>query len=322
MRGIRSTLAAVAAAGVLALAACGGGTSSSTSAGGGGDGTVRIALNNTTDALPVVVADQQGFFSAHGIKAATTTLNDVTLIPSLLGKQYDIGFSVAPILIRASAAGVPIVALSGNNGDSPQDQSVQVFTKPGITEPGQLRGKRIGAPTLTGNLNIATQAWLSKAGVDPASVQFVQVATPNMLDQLKAGQVDAVELIYPFISLAQQAGMHSLGDPERALSPNYLGGTYWTGTRSWATANPQLVENFRAALQQADQWIKGNPDQAYQIAASYTKVPLEQAKLAPLGDYTTDVNPDDLRIWGDAMKRFGGFGGNVDPSRLVLSNGK
>jgi NitT/TauT family transport system substrate-binding protein len=246
----------------------------------------------------------------------------VTLIPSLLGKQYDIGFSVAPIMIRASAAGVPIVAVSGNNGDSPQNQALQVFTKPGITAPGQLRGKRIGAPTLTGNLNIATKAWLSKSGVDPSSVQFVQVATPNMLDQLKAGQVDAVELIYPFASLAQQAGMPSLGDPERALSPNYLGATYWTATKQWATANAGSVAAFRAALQQADQWIKANPDKAYQVAASYTKVTPDQAKLVPLGDYTTDIAPADLRVWGDAMKTFGGFGGNVDYDKLVLSSGK
>lgn len=320
MRGIRIALPIAALlAGTVALAGCGGsGSQAQTSA----DGTVRIALNNTNDSLAVIVAQQQGFFAQHGVKPATTTLNDISLVPSLLGKQYDIGFSVAPIMIRASSQGVPITTLSGNNGDSPQDQSVQVFVRPEITDVKQLQGKRIGSPTLTGNINIATKAWLSKNGVDPSAEQYVQVPTPNMIDELKAGQVDAVEVINPFITVGKQAGMRSLGDPERALSPNYVGGTYWVATNSWASANSKLIDGFKAALQQADEWIKANPDKAYQASATYTKVTLDQAKLAPLGEYTTQVSSADLKIWGDAMKNFGGFGGTVDYDKLVYSGGK
>lgn len=317
MRGTRiAALAAALLAGALALAGCGSG---STSSGSASAGTVRIALNNTNDSLPVAVAEQQGFFTKHGIKATTKTLSDISLVPSLLGKQYDVGISVAPIMIRSKAAGVPIVAVAGNSGDSPQDQSLQVFTRPEISDVKQLQGKRIGTPTLTGNLNIATRAWLATNGVDPNSEQFVQVPTPNMLDQLKAGRVDAVELIPPFITLAQQAGMHSLGDPERALSDSYVGGTYWTASSSWAGSNANVVNEFKAAVADADQWIKANPDKAYQVSADYTKVSLDQAKLAPLTNYGTDVSAADLKIWGDAMKKYGGFGGNVDYSTLVFA---
>jgi NitT/TauT family transport system substrate-binding protein len=307
-------------AGALALAACGsGGSSGAQSSSDSGGGTIRIALNNTNDSLAVEVAQQEGFFGKRGITIAPKTLNDITLVPSLLGKQYDIGFSVGPIMIRAAASGVPIVVVSGNDGDSPQDQGVQVFARKGITNVHQLAGKRIGSPTLTGNINIATKAWLSTNGVDPAGEQFVQVATPNMIDQLQGGQVDAVEVIYPFITLAKQGGFTSLGDPERVLSKNYVGGTYWTADKAWATANPKLISNFRAAMGEADTWIAANPAKAYQISATYTKVPLAQAKLAPLAGYTTDVSAGDLKIWGDAMRKFGGFGGNVDYSKLVFT---
>ncbi|HEX3789274.1 MAG TPA: ABC transporter substrate-binding protein [Pseudonocardiaceae bacterium] len=305
--------------GVLALTACGSGGSSNSASGGG---PIRIALNNTNDSLSVEVAQQEGFFKKHNITITPKTLSDITLVPSLLGKQYDVGFSVGPIMIRAAAQGVPIVAISGNDGDSPQDQGVQIFARKGITSVKQLQGKRIGSPTLTGNINIATKAWLSGSGVNPTGEQFVQVATPNMIDQLQAGQVDAVELIYPFITLAKQAGFTSLGDPERVLSSNYVGGTYWTADKAWATANPTEVDNFRAAMSDADKWITANPAAAYQISATYTKVTPAQAKLAPLGPYTTDVSAADLKIWGDAMHKFGGFGGSVDYSSLVFTGGK
>lgn len=316
MKGTRTAaLGAALLAGALALTGCGSGATPSGSAGGG---TVRIALNNTNDSLPVAVAEQQGFFAKHGIKVTTKTLSDISLVPSLLGKQYDIGISVAPIMIRSKASGVPIVAVSGNSGDSPEDQELQVFTRPDTTDVKQLQGKRIGTPTLTGNLNIATRTWLAANGVDPNSEQFVQVPTPNMLDQLKAGRVDAVEVIPPFITLAQQAGMHSLGDPERALSDSYVGGTYWTADSSWATSNANVVNEFKGAIADADQWIKANPDQAYQASADYTKVSLDQAKLAPLSNYGTDITASDLKIWGDAMKKNGGFEGNVDYNTLVF----
>jgi NitT/TauT family transport system substrate-binding protein len=314
---------AVAAAGFIALAGCSSGSSSSAAASSGASGsgagntTIRIALNNTSDSLPIVVAEKQGFFAKNHLTVQPTTLADITVIPSLLGRQYDVGFTVAPIFINAVSAGVKAVMISGNDGDSPAHQGVQVFVGKGITSAASLKGKRIGSPTLTGNINTATKAWLAGNGVDPKSVQFVQVPTPNMTDELKAGQIDAAELIYPFISAAKAGGFKSLGDPERSLTSSYLGGTYWSASSDWAKANPTAVAGFRAAIKEADAWISANNAGAYQDIADYTKTPLSQAKESPLTVYTTDVSGADLKIWGDAMTKFAGFSKTVDYASLV-----
>jgi len=102
---------AVAAAGFIALAGCSSSSSSSSagtsgaSGSGAGATTIRIALNNTSDSLPIVVAEKQGFFAKNHITVQPTTLADITVIPSLLGRQYDVGFTVAPIFINAVSAG-------------------------------------------------------------------------------------------------------------------------------------------------------------------------------------------------------------------------
>lgn len=322
MRHIRTLSAlAVAAAAAVTLAGCSAGTGAaapaSTAASATATTTVRMALNNTSDSLPIAVAQKEGYFADNHLNVTTTTLADITVVPSLLGNQYDVGFTVAPILIRAASAGVKAVMISGNNGDSSADQGVQVYVRDGISKISDLKGKRIGSPTLTGNINTATKAWLAKNGVDPTTVQFVQVPTPNMADQLKAGQIDAAEMIYPFISTAKADGLSALGDPERALTSHYLGGTYWAASETWAKANPAAVAGFRAALKSADEWIAKNKAKAYQVVADYTKVPLAQAKASPIAEYTTTVTPDDLKIWGDAMKKYAGFTGTVDYSALV-----
>jgi NitT/TauT family transport system substrate-binding protein len=309
---------AVATVSALALAGCSSSSAAQPAAAGSTATTsVRMALNNTSDSLPIAVAQKEGYFTKNHLKVNTTTLADITVIPSLLGKQYDIGFTVAPILINAASAGVKAVMVSGNDGDSPADQGVQIYTAKGITKIADLKGKRIGSPTLTGNINTATKAWLSKNGVDPSSVQFVQVPTPNMADQLKAGQIDGAELIYPFISTAKADGLKSLGDPERSLTSHYLGGTYWAASSTWAKANPKAVVEFRKALSEADAWIAKNPSKAYQVVADYTKVSLAQAKASPLAAYTTTVTPSDLKIWGNAMTKYAGFKGSVDYSSIV-----
>jgi NitT/TauT family transport system substrate-binding protein len=230
-----------------------------------------------------------------------------------------VGFTVAPIFINAVSAGVKAVMISGNDGDSPTHQGVQVFVGKGVNSVADLKGKRIGSPTLTGNINTATKAWLASNGVDPKSVQFVQVPTPNMTDELKAGQIDGAEMIYPFISAAKTQGFKSLGDPERSLTSSYLGGTYWAASSDWATSNPTAVTEFRAAIDEADAWIAANNAAAYQDIADYTKVPLTQAKESPLNVYTTNVSGADLKIWGDAMTKYAGFSKTVDYGTLVYT---
>src|SRR5580693_9610832 len=164
-------VSALAAASVIAVVGCSSSGASAQSGGtSSGTTTIRIALNNTSDSLPVVVAEKEGYFTKNHINIQPTTLADITVVPSLLGRQYDVGFTVAPIFINAVAAGVSAVMISGNDGDSPTSEGVQVFVGKGITSIADLKGKRIGSPTLTGNINTATKAWLAANGVSPSSV--------------------------------------------------------------------------------------------------------------------------------------------------------
>ncbi|MFB2599331.1 ABC transporter substrate-binding protein [Herbiconiux sp. P17] len=311
---------AVALATTAGIAGCSSNTSAApaASADGSGVATVRVAENNTASSLLVAVAQEQGYFDDHDLDVQGTTLADITVIPSLLGNQYDIGFSVAPMIINAASAGVDVAAISGNDTES-DVPSFEVFGREGITEAGQLEGMKIGTPTLTGNINLLTKAWLDSEGVDPSTVQFIQVATPNMVDQLKAGQIDAAELQNPFISQAEGAGMTNLGSVDRALGGEYVGNSFWISSGAWADANPEVVERFRAALDDAAAWVAANPDDAYQTVADFTKVSVDVAKQSPLGNYGTAIVPGTFDSWLDAMKTYNGFAGTVDVDKLTAA---
>jgi len=319
---MRRTLAGlsigVAIASLISLAGCTAAAPQASNSSSSKVSTVRIAENNTSGSLLIEVAKQEGFFANHGIDAQTTVLNDITVIPSLLGKQYDVGFSVAPIIVNAASSGVDIAAISGNDAAT-SVVGTELVARKGITSASQLKGMRVGTPTLTGNLNLLTKAWLQSHGVDPTSVQYVQVATPNMIDQLKAGQIDAAEVQNPFITQAKGEGMTMLGGVDYALSKKYIGQSFWAADGAWAKANPAVVTRFRAALSDAAAWIASHKEKAYAVIADFTKVDIAVAKKAPIGNYGVDITPSEFKLWIAAMKKYNGFGGSVDPNALVVT---
>ena len=93
-----------------------------------------------------------------------------------------------------------MVASAGEAIEVKSNPTTQVIVRKdsGIKSAADLKGKAIAAPTLGAVIHVATLYWLKKNGVDPASIRGVEVPFPNMGDQLKAGNVDAVEALEPF----------------------------------------------------------------------------------------------------------------------------
>ncbi len=324
-----TVIAASAVLGALALAGCSSSpstpstdatTAAATPSGpvDGGGTTIRVGVNNATGAVPILVAEQQGFFTEHDINVQHQVITDITQIPAALGKSLDLGFSVGPITINAASQGLPIVAVLGNEYDDASLQGFHIIATKGISSAKDLAGKTIGAPTITGNLTLATKYWLAANGVDVNSVKFVQVATPNLIDQMNQGLIDAAEMQYPFISVAKAAGLSDLGDPIEAMGyPTSMSG--WIGNTDWVSANANAVEAFRQAMSESVDWIKANPDAARKVLADFTSLTADQVATVPL-DYTTDLTPDGLKAWGDVMTQQGGFAGTVDYDALVQTN--
>ena len=83
--------------------------------------------------------------------------------------------------------------------------TILALPKSGIKGPAGLAGKTI-AVNLTNNIQtLLTNAELKANGVNPASVRYVVVPFPNMAAALRAGQVDAISVVEPFLTGTEQA---------------------------------------------------------------------------------------------------------------------
>lgn len=316
----------VAAALTIALvaAACGGDSSSQgqggTATSAAGPTALRVSFVPATTVLPLHVAKAQGFFERNGLDVTLTQAANISDIPATLGRQFDLALGTATDLIRAGGAGLDVVQVAGNTNSTKANPFVQLIVRPdaGINDVTQLKDKTVGTPTLSGVIHAAVQYWAKQEGVEPSAIKAVEVPSPNLPDQLKAGRVDAVEALEPFASQLKSNGNTSLGDPFASIA-DPLATNFWIAQGSWARSNRDAVARFVDSLKQAQAFIDQNPTEARRILQEYTGMPAPVASNVPLPTYNFDIRTQDLATWVKVLKDVGQFRGEVDPNKLVLS---
>ena len=281
---------------------------------------IRAAYVPVATWLPAWVALDKGIFAKHGLDVTLTPIQNLSLLPGTVGRQFEFAASTPTDLIKAVAGGLDVVASAGEAIEVKSNPTTQVIVRKdsGIKSAGDLKGKAIGAPTLGAVIHVATLYWLKKNGVDPASIRGVEVPFPNMGDQLKAGNVDAVEALEPFAGALLGAGNVSLGDPLLAAGDEVLF-PFWISDGKWARANRPIIKAWIDALTDAETYLKANPADARAILAKYSRLPPEIVQKVPLPTYRFTIKPDELGVWIDVLKDLGQLTAPIDKAKIVVT---
>ena len=312
-----ATTAVVAALLALTAAGCAAGPGGASD--DGDPRTLRIAHNSNAAALPVQVAIAEGIFAKHDLEVEFTKVENIGTLPGTLGRSFDVALSVPTTVIAAAQQGIPVTQVSGATIDVEDNPTGFLIgsKSAGVTDVKQLAGKTLGVLTETGTTHTATKAWLKQEGVDPAGVKIVQVDGPAQADQLAAGRVDAVETVMPFATnVLADPNAVNLGDPYLKLAPE-LSAILWIAKQDFAAQNADVLKDFRAALDDAQDLIANNDEKARAVLKDYTGLPDAAIKAAKLPTYTTEIRPQDLKTWLRAMKDADGFAGDVDLDALT-----
>ncbi len=312
-----ATTAVVAALLALTAAGCAAGPGGASD--DGDPRTLRIAHNSNAAALPVQVAIAEGIFAKHDLEVEFTKVENIGTLPGTLGRSFDVALSVPTTVIAAAQQGIPVTQVSGATIDVEDNPTGFLIgsKSAGVTDVKQLAGKTLGVLTETGTTHTATKAWLKQEGVDPADVKIVQVDGPAQADQLAAGRVDAVETVMPFATnVLADPNAVNLGDPYLKLAPE-LSAILWIAKQDFAARNADVLKDFRAALDDAQDLIANDDEKARAVLKDYTGLPDAAIKAAKLPTYTTEIRPQDLKTWLRAMKDADGFAGDVDLDALT-----
>jgi NitT/TauT family transport system substrate-binding protein len=167
-------------------------------------------------------------------------------------------------------------------------------------------------------MHVANLHWLKANGADPASIFPVEVPFTGMMDQLKAGRVDAVEALQPFVGQMLAAGYKSLGDPLLSVGDPVLF-PFWMAETNWAKANRAVIKKWIVSLEQGLAMIKSDDKMAREVLAKYTGLPAPIVARIPYPAYQFSINPGQLAVWKDVLVSQGKPVKNVDVETLVVT---
>ena len=283
----------------MLLAGCGGSSGSGSQSGDtGSTTTVTVGVIPILDVAPIYLGIKQGFFKAQGLELKLETAQGgAAIIPGVVSGQYQFGFSNTTSLLLAASKGLPLKVVSegvSSTGKEGADFGAVIVPKDSpIKTAADLAGKRVAVNTLK-NINTTTiNKAVRDAGGDPSKIDYVELAFPDIPAAVAKGDVDAGQVVEPFLTIAKQQGMSEITSNYAATDPELTVGMYFTSA-NYAQQNAEVVTKFTAAMQESLKYADGNPDAARAILTTYTKIDPAVQKAVVLPHWPSDIAKDSV----------------------------
>jgi NitT/TauT family transport system substrate-binding protein len=283
---------------------------------------ITIGCTATSDCASAMVAVDQGIFAKHGLDAKMILIGINSNIPAaIVSDSIQIGGPTETVFIQAVDGGLDLVAVAGASRMDPvSNEAIVAFARNGVSikDPKDFVGKKIGAPGIGAFLQVLFVKWLVEKGVDPKSVNFVEVTFPTQNDTLKSGAVDAVLTAEPFVTRMTKAGTGYIAAHYAAELSRTEPIISYVAARAFAEKNPQAIADFRAAIAEAAAIVNSDRDKASASIAAFTKQPLEIVKLNRPNIAAPELKPDQLAWWLDVMKQQGLLQTEINTSKIIF----
>ena len=283
---------------------------------------LQIGCTATTDCASAMVAVDEGIFKKHGLDVEMTLIGINSNIPAeILSGSIQIGGPTSTVFLQAVDGGLDLVAVAGATVMNPNSNAnITAFVRNGITikEPKDFVGKKVGAPGLGAFLHVLFVKWLVEKGVDPKSVNFVEVTFPTMADIIKSGGVDVVLAAEPFITRMTNAGLGTIGARYAAELNRSEPIIFYAASRDWAEKNPEVIKKFRAAIAEAAPIVNNDREKSAASIAKFTKQTIELVKSSAPNKSEPVLKADQLAWWIDIMASQKMLQSKVDLNKVML----
>ena len=288
-----------------------------------GQTKLQIGCTATTDCASAMVAVDEGIFKKHGLDAEMVLIGINSNIPAaILSNSIQIGGPTSTVFLQAVDGGLDLVAVAGASiMNASSNDNIAAFVRNGVAikEPKDFVGKKVGAPGLGAFLHVLFVKWLVDKGVDPRSVNFVEVTFPTMADIIKSGGVDVVLTAEPFVTRMTNAGLGTVAAHYGADLARTEPIIFYAAARDWAEKNPDTIQKFRAAIAEGADIVNSDRDRASASIAKFTKQSIELVKSSPPNRSEPALKAEQLAWWIDIMSSQKMLQTKVDLHKLMLN---
>lgn len=212
---------------------------------------------------PMYIAKEKGYFKEQGLDVDFYYAAAAEIVKNVATGNVQFGFPNADSVILAKSQGIPVKVV---NTTYQHGLGALIFQKSsGITEPKDLKGKKIGVTSFGSPNYIQLQVMLEKAGMSIDDVKVEIIGTGAIVNALVSGQVDAI-----MFSMLRTIELKNQGvDVGEIRSDEFLpshGNVLIVGDK-YLIENKDVVNKFNIALNKGIQYIiDGNTKEAVEMS--------------------------------------------------------
>ncbi|GAA4747456.1 sulfonate ABC transporter substrate-binding protein [Modestobacter marinus] len=307
---MRRLLAPITALALLATAtACGGSSDEPAAETEGGLAQVTVGIIPIIDVAPIYLGQEQGFFEERGIELELVPgSGGAAAVPGVVAGDFDFAFGNVTSLLLAQTQGLPLKVVSNgtsSTGDPETDFSAVVVPADSpVQTAADLAGKTVAVNNFKNIGEVTIRKAVEDAGGDSSTVNFVELPFPDMPAAVANGNVDAAWVVEPFVSVATGQGarpvVRNFAEPVEDLTV----ATYFT-TEQMLAENPELVDDFQAAMAESLAYAQENPEELRRIITTYTSISPEVAEQIALPSFPEEINVESMETVADLMAEYG-----------------
>jgi NitT/TauT family transport system substrate-binding protein len=233
---------------------------------------IRVGSGPDDQATPLLYGVKAGIYKKYGLNVEVVKLAGAAAVAAALsGGSLEIGKGSTLGVVTAISRGLPFTVI-GNisyyDSDKP-DIAILVPTASPIKTAKDLEGKTMSAVSLSDLNSIATFSWLDRAGVDRASIKYVELPASAALAAMEQGRIVGSTIYEPYLSSYLASGkVRVLAYPYEAVGRKFSNALLFT-TSKWAAEHRDALDKFLRATEEASTYIGTHDSISTQLIAEF-----------------------------------------------------
>ncbi|GAA4489574.1 ABC transporter substrate-binding protein [Microbacterium panaciterrae] len=319
---MKKTLIGLIAATALILTGCSSGPAPSTAPETKGAKTpITVAVVPVADVAPLYLGVEKGFFAEEGLDITIKNVQGAAAaVPLLLNGEMQFAYGALIPVISVAASGVPVTFVVGGIAKPPSAKAdySAIVTKQGssIKDLKGLAGHSVAVNALRGGPHLSVILALKKAGVDPSTVNFVELPMSDGMAAVQRGDVDAAYLAEPFTSQAVAAGLPVISSPVYETAPDGATSGYFA-VRPYLDQHASTADAFARAIAKSDEYANGHLDEVRAQIVKYSGMDAKTVENMRIPTFTSKLEASSITAMAGQMDKLGWLTARPDAAGMV-----
>ncbi|MFI6789100.1 ABC transporter substrate-binding protein [Nonomuraea sp. NPDC050383] len=284
--------------------------------------TIKVGVVPTVESVPVFVAMTKGYFKEEGLSVEPVIISGAAAAaPQIESGVLDLAQTDYATVFKVNETGKKFKIVSSLYQAAQGSVAVVVSAKSKIRTATDLRRKRVAIPNIAGLGSLALTAVLKRAGLTLRDVVLMEKPYPDMLDAMGRGQVDAVLLAEPFVTVGRETKHTRIVADAMTQEFANLYTAGMSATDKWIRGNPRTLAAFQRALAKAQRLIASDPQQVRDALPRYTRISTAMAAGVAFGSYPAKLDLAELQRVADLARAYKMLERPADLGSAVVKGG-